>query len=120
MCGHVLHVPGGVSAHARVGASCGMRRVPAGTPLDEGLDSGTNARTKGLNKMGIGTGIVLAVIGLILLTGTIQVDLPGIEDYTLGWILLVAGAIAVVLSMTVWRRGSTTRVVERDVQGPPV
>ena len=70
--------------------------------------------------MGIGTGIVLAVIGLILLTGTIQVDLPGIEDYTLGWILLVAGAIAVILSMTVWRRGGTTRVVERDVEGPPV
>jgi hypothetical protein len=79
---------------------------------------GTNARTKGLNRMGIGTGIVLAVLGLILLTGTIQVDLPGIEDYTLGWILVIAGVIAVLLSMTVWRRGGTTRVVERDVQPP--
>ena len=69
--------------------------------------------------MGIGTGIVLAVIGLILLTGTIQVDLPWVEDYTLGWILVVAGVIAVVLSMTILRRGGTTRVVERDVQGPP-
>ena len=96
--------------------------VPLRVPLwtRAWTQGGTNARTKGLNKMGIGTGIVLAVIGLILLTGTIQVDLPGIEDYTLGWILLVAGAIAVVLSMTVWRRGGTTRVVERDVQGPPV
>ena len=70
--------------------------------------------------MGIGTGIVLGVLGLILLTGTIQVDLPFIEDYTLGWILLVAGVIAVILSMTIWRRGGTTRVVERDVEGPPV
>jgi len=68
--------------------------------------------------MGIGTGIVLAVLGLILLTGTIQVDMPWIEDYTLGWILLVAGIVALVLSMTIWRRGGTTRVVERDV--PPV
>ena len=65
--------------------------------------------------MGIGTGIVLAVLGLIVLTGTIQVDMPWIEDYTLGWILLVAGVVAVILSMTIWRRGGTTRVVERDV-----
>ena len=64
--------------------------------------------------MAIGTGILLVVLGLILLTGTIQVDLPGIEDYTLGGILLVAGIIALVLSMMVRRRG-TTRVVERDV-----
>jgi uncharacterized BrkB/YihY/UPF0761 family membrane protein len=65
--------------------------------------------------MGIGTGIVLGVLGLILLTGTIQVDLPWIEDYTLGWILLLAGVIAIILFMTIWRRGGTTRVVERDV-----
>ena len=45
--------------------------------------------------MGIGTGIVLGVLGLILLTGTIQVDLPFIEDYTLGWILVVAAIVAV-------------------------
>lgn len=69
--------------------------------------------------MGIGTGILLGVLGLILLTGTIQVDLPWIEDYTLGWILVVAGILAIVLSMTIWRRGGTT-VVERDVSGPPV
>lgn len=69
--------------------------------------------------MGIGTGIVLGVLGLILLTGTIQVDLPWIEDYTLGWILVVAGVISIVLAMTVGRRGGTT-VVERDVSGPPL
>lgn len=64
--------------------------------------------------MGIGTGIVLGVLGLILLTGTIQVDMPWIEDYTLGWILLVAGVVSIILSMTIWRRRGTT-VVERDV-----
>lgn len=67
--------------------------------------------------MGIGTGIVLGVLGLILLTGTIQVDLPFIEDYTLGWILVVAAIVAIILSLTVWRRGGPT-VVERDVSGP--
>ena len=69
--------------------------------------------------MGIGTGIVLGVLGLILLTGTIQVDLPFIEDYTLGWILVVAAIIAIVLSLTVGRRGGTA-VGERDVSGPPL
>ena len=70
--------------------------------------------------MAIGTGIVLGVLGLILLTGTIQVDMPWIEDYTLGWILLVAGIISIILSLTIWRGGGTTRVVERDVSGPTV
>ena len=69
--------------------------------------------------MGIGVGIVLGVLGLILLTETIQVDLPFIEDYTLGWILVVAAIVSLVLAMTVGRRGGTT-VVERDVPGPPV
>jgi len=69
--------------------------------------------------MAIGTGIVLGVLGLILLTGTIQVDMPWVNEYTLGWILLVAGVISIILSMTIWRGGRTT-VVERDVQGPPV
>jgi len=68
--------------------------------------------------MGIGVGIVLGVLGLILLTGTIQVDLPFIEDYTLGWILVVAAIVSILLALTVGRRGGTT-VVERDVSGPP-
>ena len=66
--------------------------------------------------MGIGVGIVLGVLGLILLTGTIQVDLPFIEDYTLGWILVVAAIVSILLALTIGRRGGTT-VVERDV--PP-
>jgi hypothetical protein len=69
--------------------------------------------------MGIGVGIVLGVLGLILLTGTIQVDLPFIEDYTLGWILVVAAIVAILLALTIGRRGGAT-VVERDVPGPPV
>jgi hypothetical protein len=70
--------------------------------------------------MGIGTGIVLGVLGLILLTRTIQVDMPWIDDYTLGWILVIAGVISIVLSLTIWRGGRTTRVIERDVQEPPL
>lgn len=69
--------------------------------------------------MGIGVGIVLGVLGLILLTGTIQVDLPFIEDYTLGWILVLAAIVSILLALTLGRRGGAT-VVERDVSGPPV
>ena len=67
--------------------------------------------------MGIGVGIVLGVLGLILLTGTIQIDLPFIEDYTLGWILVVAAIVSILLALTLGRRGGTT-VVERDVPPP--
>jgi hypothetical protein len=70
--------------------------------------------------MGIGTGIVLGVLGLILLTGAIQVDMPWVNEYTLGWILVLAGIVSIVLSLTIWRGGAGTRVVEREVEGPPV
>jgi hypothetical protein len=96
-----------------------MQSGCAGTP-EVGQWVLRTSNTERTESMGIGTGIVLGVLGLILLTGTIQVDIPWIEDYTLGWILLVAGVISIVLSMTIWRRGGTTRVVERDVPGPPV
>ena len=68
--------------------------------------------------MGIGTGVFLAVLGLILLTGVIQVDIPWVNEYMLGWILVLGGVLAIVLFLTVWRGGGTTRVVERDVEGP--
>ena len=43
--------------------------------------------------MGIGTGIVLIALGLVLLLGVIQVDIPWVEDYTLGLILTVLGVL---------------------------
>lgn len=58
--------------------------------------------------MAIGTGIILGVIGAILLTGAI--GLPEgwpVDSEALGWILLIAGIVALVLSLTVNRqRGS--------------
>lgn len=64
--------------------------------------------------MGIGTGILLLVLGLILLTGVIQVDLPWIEDYSLGWILVIGGIVALAVTLIVGRRRTT--IVERDVE----
>ena len=67
--------------------------------------------------MGIGLGIVLLVLGLILLTGA--VDLGGVLDEyvaseTLGWILVAAGVLSLVLALVMnQQRSRTTHVEER-------
>jgi flagellar motor component MotA len=67
--------------------------------------------------MGIGLGIVLLVIGLILALGA--VDLPAAIDdaiatETVGWILIVMGALALVLALVMnQQRSRTTHVEER-------
>ena len=70
--------------------------------------------------MGIGIGIVLLVVGLILLTGA--VDLPNSVDNAiaqdaLGWICLVIGALAIILALVMnAQRSRTTHVEERRVE----
>jgi len=67
--------------------------------------------------MGIGVGIVLLVVGLILVTGS--VNLPDAIDQnvatdTVGWICLVVGALSLVLALVInQQRSRTTRVEER-------
>lgn len=67
--------------------------------------------------MGLGLGIVLLVLGLILVTGA--VDLPASVDdvvaaNTLGWILVIVGALALVLALVATQqRSRTTHVEER-------
>jgi flagellar motor component MotA len=67
--------------------------------------------------MGIGLGIILLVIGLILALGA--VDLPAAIDdaiatETVGWILVVMGALALVLALVMnQQRSRTTHVEER-------
>jgi hypothetical protein len=85
--------------------------------------------------MGIGGGITLIVLGLIFLTGVIEVDIPGLNESALGLILVLGGIAAIVLTQTIWRdrtvgstyvsgRRGTGRVVKRevietDVDAPP-
>lgn len=62
--------------------------------------------------MYIGLGIVLLVLGLILALDVITVDLDFINDDRLGMILIVAGVIAIVLSLVLappWRRDRVVR-----------
>ncbi|MET0999671.1 MAG: DUF6458 family protein [Marmoricola sp.] len=74
--------------------------------------------------MGIGLGVVLLLIGLILAFEVIQ--LPGsiadaVDTSTLGWILIIVGALAIVLALVMnAQRSRTTRVVEDRRVEPPV
>jgi fumarate reductase subunit D len=71
--------------------------------------------------MGIGIGIVLLVVGLILVTGAI--DLPqsldkAIAQDALGWICIVVGVLAIVLALVMnAQRSRTTHVEERRNDG---
>jgi NADH:ubiquinone oxidoreductase subunit H len=70
--------------------------------------------------MGIGIGIALLVVGLILLTGA--VDLPqsmdnAIAGETLGWILTIVGVLAIFLALVMnQQRSRTTHVEEQRVE----
>lgn len=67
--------------------------------------------------MGIGVGILLLVFGLILVLEAI--DLPAsvtdvIDAMTIGWIFVIAGALALVLAVVLnQQRSKTTHVEER-------
>jgi hypothetical protein len=66
--------------------------------------------------MEIGVGIALIVVGLILVTGAVDVP-AGVNDVvatnTAGWICLVVGALSLVLAVVlVQQRSRATQVVE--------
>jgi hypothetical protein len=73
--------------------------------------------------MAIGLGIVLIVVGLIF--GLDVVNLPSnvdtnLDSNALGWILVAAGVLALVLSLVVnQQRTKTTVVNERRTDLPP-
>jgi Domain of unknown function (DUF6458) len=60
--------------------------------------------------MRIGTGVALLAIGAIL-AFAVDYDISGIDLSTVGWILMVAGALAIILFLTVW--GPRDRAVDR-------
>ena len=68
--------------------------------------------------MAIGFGIFLIVVGAALVWA-VEVDIQFIDDNALGWILMVAGLAAIVLSLLInaQRNRSTMRVEERRLDG---
>lgn len=69
--------------------------------------------------MGIGLGVVLLVLGLIF-TFALQVDIPGLGDQALGWILIIGGIVSIILGLVMNKQRSESRhVEERRYDGPP-
>ena len=63
--------------------------------------------------MAIGLGIVLVVLGLILVLDVVNFDTTAVDTGTLGWILLIAGVLAIVISLVVNQQRSRTVIEER-------
>jgi hypothetical protein len=71
--------------------------------------------------MVIGLGIVLIVAGLALALDAVDIDTTAVDTETLGWILLAAGVLAIVISLVVnQQRTRSTTVVERRDERPQV
>jgi uncharacterized membrane protein HdeD (DUF308 family) len=70
--------------------------------------------------MAIGLGIVLIVVGLVLVLDVVNIDTSAVDTGTLGWILLVAGVLAIVISLIVNQQRTRSTVVEerRDTRRP--
>jgi uncharacterized membrane protein HdeD (DUF308 family) len=69
--------------------------------------------------MGIGLGIGLIVIGAILVFA-LHLNIPYVSDDVLGWILIVAGVVALILALVMnAQRSRTKHVQENRYQGPP-
>ncbi|NYJ01800.1 uncharacterized membrane protein HdeD (DUF308 family) [Nocardioides thalensis] len=70
--------------------------------------------------MAIGSGIVLIVLGLILVLDVINIDTSVVDTATLGWILLIAGIVAIVISLIVNQQRTRSTVVSehRDTHRP--
>jgi hypothetical protein len=63
--------------------------------------------------MGLGLGVVLLIAGLILVADVINVGTAFVDEGTLGWILIGAGALTIVLALVMnAQRSRTHRTVE--------
>ncbi len=69
--------------------------------------------------MRLGTAIVLLALGAIL-TFALRVDVSGVDLQVVGWILMIAGALGVVLELAIWGPRQR-RVTQTDAYaGTPV
>ena len=72
--------------------------------------------------MRLGTAIVLLALGAVL-TFALRVDVSGIDLQVVGWILMAAGALGIVLEVAVWgprRRVTRTEAYDPHAPGVPV
>lgn len=78
--------------------------------------------------MGIGTSIFLIAVGAIL-TFALETSVAGIDLDVVGWILMAAGVLGLIMTTLIWGRRRTPvadepaeyrRVEERREVGPPL
>ena len=62
--------------------------------------------------MVIGLGIVLIALGLVLVLGVVNIDSAAVDMATLGWIFLVVGVLAILVSLVVNQQRTRSTVVE--------
>ena len=62
--------------------------------------------------MGLGLGIVLLLAGLVLVLDVVTYDIPHVDDSALGWLLVIVGALAVVLTLALGAIRSRRATVE--------
>jgi hypothetical protein len=67
--------------------------------------------------MSLGAGIFLLVVGAIL-AFAINVDVPGIDLTTVGYILMIAGAAGIILGIVLMTRRRRTVAESRSVVDP--
>lgn len=73
--------------------------------------------------MGIGLGLFLVAIGAIL-AWAVDADVSGVDITAVGYILLIVGAVAILLSLVFWSSWAgpgyyTRRRTYRDEPPPP-
>ena len=51
--------------------------------------------------MGLGVGIFLAAVGAVL-AFAVNTNVSGVNIHTIGWILLIVGAVGILLSLIFW------------------
>jgi len=51
--------------------------------------------------MGLGVGIILAAVGAVL-AFAVNTEVSGVNIHTVGWILLIAGIVGILLSLIFW------------------
>lgn len=67
--------------------------------------------------MGIGIGVVLFVLGAIVYFA-LEMDIAGLDDASLGIILMLAGVVSIVIGLVMnQQRGKTKHVVEERRTG---
>lgn len=62
--------------------------------------------------MGVGLGIVLLVLGLILVLDVVNVGTAFVDEGALGWILVIAGILAIVIALVMNAQRSRVHHVE--------